>query len=308
MDPISAVNAGVGGAGVISDVISMINAGKRARQQHERSKELMMIQKENQMALNDKQAQQSKEMWDYSNYENQVKHMEAAGLNKGLMYGGMSGGGGATASGTSAGSAGTAQGAEEKPVMMSQSTGNLAMINNQNQLTEAQVRMNDAQANKFNAEADEIRGQKKDNTMADTALKQMQTANQQILNEIGGRTTEAKILEIQANANKAIGEAKQSLVKGGIAEETRQSQIQQIKNEAVASLVEIKLKEMQVDLGNEQIKNMIEQIRIGKFNANTNAEYQGMDKVKGAEINKLIYWAKEKIGLDGEIEKQRKIK
>ena len=36
-----------------------------------------------------------KEMWDYTNYENQVEYMKNAGLNVGLMYGG-SGGGGAT--------------------------------------------------------------------------------------------------------------------------------------------------------------------------------------------------------------------
>ena len=37
-------------------------------------------------------------MWNYTNYENQKKHLEAAGLNPALLYG-MSGGGGATAAG-----------------------------------------------------------------------------------------------------------------------------------------------------------------------------------------------------------------
>jgi len=42
--------------------------------------------------------------WDYTNYENQRKHMEKAGLNVGLMYG-QGGGGGSTMGGGAGGSA-----------------------------------------------------------------------------------------------------------------------------------------------------------------------------------------------------------
>lgn len=35
-----------------------------------------------------------KDMWDYTNYENQRKHLENAGLNAALMYGQGGGGGG----------------------------------------------------------------------------------------------------------------------------------------------------------------------------------------------------------------------
>ena len=35
-----------------------------------------------------------KEMWDYTNFENQKKHLEAAGLNPALLYGSSGGGGG----------------------------------------------------------------------------------------------------------------------------------------------------------------------------------------------------------------------
>ena len=43
----------------------------------------------------------NKNMWDYTNYENQVAHLEAAGLNPALLYG-QGGGGGATAAGGNA--------------------------------------------------------------------------------------------------------------------------------------------------------------------------------------------------------------
>ena len=45
--------------------------------------------------------QYNQEMWDYTNYKNQVKHLEAAGLNPALLYG-QGGGGGATAAGGNA--------------------------------------------------------------------------------------------------------------------------------------------------------------------------------------------------------------
>jgi hypothetical protein len=55
--------------------------------------------------------QYNKEMWDYTNYENQKRHLEAAGLNPALLYG-MSGGGGATAAGAQ-GSGSSAVGGNE---------------------------------------------------------------------------------------------------------------------------------------------------------------------------------------------------
>ena len=51
--------------------------------------------------------QYNKEMWDYTNYENQVAHMKAAGLNPALMYG-TAGQGGQTAGGTVGSGSGSA--------------------------------------------------------------------------------------------------------------------------------------------------------------------------------------------------------
>ena len=50
--------------------------------------------------------QYNKEMWNYTNYENQVAHMKNAGLNPALMYG-TAGQGGQTAGGTVGSGAGT---------------------------------------------------------------------------------------------------------------------------------------------------------------------------------------------------------
>ena len=81
--------------------------------QHQYNKELGEINQgyaKEMAAINQQYALQSgkqshlynQEMWDYTNYENQVKRLEAAGLNPALLYG-QGGGGGATAAGGAVG-------------------------------------------------------------------------------------------------------------------------------------------------------------------------------------------------------------
>ena len=80
---------------VVGGVIGMIGQRKREKRAMQNQERLMDIQQRNQMNLNTQGSQLQKDMWDYTNYENQVKHLDAAGLNRGLIYG-MSGGGGTT--------------------------------------------------------------------------------------------------------------------------------------------------------------------------------------------------------------------
>lgn len=69
------------------------NDQRQLRQQEKLQKMQIKGQKE----MTDYNTKKGLEMWDKTNYEAQVKHLEGAGLNKGLIYGGSSGGG-ATAS------------------------------------------------------------------------------------------------------------------------------------------------------------------------------------------------------------------
>ena len=70
--------------------------------QHQYEMEKMGLQAQ----YNKEQAKYSqelaKEMWEYTNYENQVKHLKAAGLNPALLYG-KGGTGGSTAGAGTAG-------------------------------------------------------------------------------------------------------------------------------------------------------------------------------------------------------------
>ena len=109
--------------------------GKRKRQKQAEAFQREMMEKQHQYELekmglqadyNKQQAEYTsslqKDMWDYTNYENQVKHLEAAGLNPGLLYG-QSGGGGvstgtAQAAGVSQGeSAAVAMGLQARSIM-----------------------------------------------------------------------------------------------------------------------------------------------------------------------------------------------
>ena len=81
---------GIGGA-----AMGAINANSASKQSWENQVRLMDIQAQ----LNRQNAKfntgQAKDMWNYTNFENQMKHIKAAGLSPGLIYG-MGGQGGST--------------------------------------------------------------------------------------------------------------------------------------------------------------------------------------------------------------------
>lgn len=111
------------GDGLISGALGMIGGAISDRRNYRNQKKLMGLQNEYNLNMLAKQQDYAKEMaginqgyamdmanwshnankdmWDYTNYENQVAHLEAAGLNPALLYG-QGGGGGATAAGGNA--------------------------------------------------------------------------------------------------------------------------------------------------------------------------------------------------------------
>ena len=82
-------------------------------QEYERTKNLMHIQHQMQRGLNQEGQQMQKDMWDYTNYGNQMAHMKSAGLNPALMYG-MKGGGGTTTGSQTGGSQAMGQAPKSK--------------------------------------------------------------------------------------------------------------------------------------------------------------------------------------------------
>lgn len=144
------LTGGVGGlvSGAIGGLGSLLGIGRRkekkAREAEEREHKRQLEYMGLQAQYNKEQARYStdlsKEMWDYTNYENQVEHLKNAGLNPALLYGSGGGGGGSAAgSGSAAG------------VGLPSSTG--VGMGIQWEQMEAQKELAKAQAAKTNAEA-----------------------------------------------------------------------------------------------------------------------------------------------------------
>ena len=125
---------------------------KAMRKQWEYNQKIMALQNQyNQQAAAQGQ-QYAKEYWDYTNAENQKQHLKNAGLNIGLMYG-QSGTGGMGASGGSR-QEGVDQ-AQGNPVGMALQT---QMLEQQERMNNAQIKLAEAQASKAAEEAKKIGG------------------------------------------------------------------------------------------------------------------------------------------------------
>lgn len=262
------------------------------QQQMQQQQQLMQQQFQNQQALNLQNQTIQQQNWDYTNYGNQVKHMENAGLNVGLMYG-MGGGGGQS---MGSGGGGSAAGGNAPQNTNPQIMGIMADA----AMKAAQIDLTKAQADKIRSETP-TSGNLGDtgmaNTAADTALKTMNTANAKIQNEIGTRSLEDVLQTIKSNADIAQSQQRSALVKANVDEKTQKSAEQKIDAEAINEAFKLGVMKSQIKLNDAQINNLAEQVRIGKFNANTNAEYQSLDRVAGNQLLELIGKIKSMFGM-----------
>lgn len=268
------------GMGMLGGMLGMFEK----EQQNQQQERLMDIQKANQMELNKQMQKIQQENWENTNYDAQRKQMEKAGLNVGLMYGGQGGGGmtvssgsGGSASGGTPAQAGVASG-------MAMQMANLA----------AQTEVAKAQARNLNADADVKEGKNPTgeanlaNTAADTALKTFNAKNAEIQSNLGQMTFDEAVMGLKANYDKAQSEARIALTNANVTEQTKKSQIEKYKAETLNEAFKLAVMKSGIDVNQATIKKMEEDIKISKFNANTNATFQGIDKVAGGELTKLI--------------------
>lgn len=265
--------------------LGMLNDNKQVRQQ----RKMQEMQIEGQKELTDYNRKSALQMWKDTNYEAQRKEMEKAGLNVGLMYG-QGGGGGTTASVPSGNvSAGTAQGNSNESMQ-----GMALMM--QQQMTQAQIELTKAQTEKTKVEAEKTAGVDTLNVTADTALKEMNTKNATVQNELGTRSLENALDTIKANRDKAIADSTTAITGANVNATTQKEQIEKIKNEAIQSAVQIGVQKTGIKLNEAQINNMVEQIKIGKYNA----EKVSTDQVAGKQLNSLIEKIYELFGVKNE--------
>lgn len=124
-----------------------------------------------QMAKNNQQ--RNKDLWDYTNYENQKQHIKNAGLNPALMYG-MGGGGGVSANGAQG--QGITQ-PTDRSVEMGLKQQELGL---QLASIASQVDLNKSQAEKNKVEADKIAGVDTDMQKATIDNLIAQTSNEKV--------------------------------------------------------------------------------------------------------------------------------
>lgn len=178
-----------------------------------------------QAELNKEQADYStdlaKNYWDYTNYENSVKHLKEAGLNPALFYA-KGGQGGATGGGQAQG------------VGLPSTTPTMARIQAQGmgaqlQNVLSQVELNKAVAKKTNAEADKIKGVDTQLAEAETKLKErianLQDTVEKVLNS-QEKMNAANYFKIQAEERKVWEEARKAVVDAEIAEKTKDANIE----------------------------------------------------------------------------------
>lgn len=159
---------GIGGA-----LMGALGSNSASNQSWQRQHQLMEIQAE----LNQKNAKfntaQAKEMWNYTNFENQMKHIKEAGLSPGLIYG-MGGQGGSTQGAGTASGVGLPQDQSVGMGLRAQEIG-IEMAN-----ALSQIKLNESQASKNEAEANKIKGVDTDAQKATIDNLIAQTANEKV--------------------------------------------------------------------------------------------------------------------------------
>lgn len=187
-------------SGGISQALGLSwSPGRAMREQWKYNRDIMALQNQYQQQAAEKSQQYAKDYWDYTNAENQVRHLKDAGLNIGLMYG-QSGAGGMGASGGA--HQATPEQPQGNPVAMALQT---QQIEQQRRMNDAQIALAEAQARKAEEEAKKIGG-------VDTqeALKRIEEAASRIeLNLKEGHYKEA--LTDLTNAEKEATEALKNL-------------------------------------------------------------------------------------------------
>lgn len=150
----SAASTGIGFIGnALSQAFGLSWSQERAmREQEAYNKRIMALQNQYQQQAAAQSQQYAKDYWDYTNAENQVRHLKDAGLNIGLMYGQSGAGGMGATGGARQESPEQAQG---NPIGMALQ---IQQLEQQRRMNDAQIALAEAQASKAGAEANKIAG------------------------------------------------------------------------------------------------------------------------------------------------------
>lgn len=277
------MDAGSGNAlgAVIGGMFGMGQGAIQTNQNKKAQGRAFGMQKE----LNQQGADLAYDMWKKTNYKAQTDEMKKAGLNKALMYG-SAGGGGTTSAGSGGGAPQQAPSNYDVGGMAMQG----AQVAQQMQLTEAQRKNIEADTKNKLADAE--------NKGADTTLKGLQATYDELRNDIQNKTLDDVVQTVKQEFIKTAGEAQSAQAKGSVDYTSKDSDIEARKNLAIKSGVDILATKTGIDLDKAQINKIAEEIRIGKFNAETARNVVGVDKVAGTALQAFINAIMQMIGFD----------
>lgn len=211
----SAASAGMGFVGnALSQLFGLSWSPRRAMaEQWKYNKNIMALQNQYQQQAAAQSQQYAKDFWDYTNTENQVRHLKNSGLNIGLMYG-QSGAGGMGASG------GARQESPEQPqgnpVAMALQT---QQIEQQRRMNDAQIALAEAQASKAREEARKIGGV--DIEEAYKRIEEMEAKIKNLIADKDLKEAETKLSEakrLTEDTIQRLNEGKEALTKAQISQ------------------------------------------------------------------------------------------
>lgn len=269
------------------------------QRQLDQQQKLQDIQIQGQQQMGEFNQGLAKQMWDYTNYENQMKHIEAAGLNPALMYG-MGGGGGVTAN-TPTGNVTGAQAPSGTGHEIQDMAGMGLQIAAQTQLIQSQIEVNKSIANKNNTDATKTGGvdttaawqsieQMKTqitNTEAQTQLTKANTAIAGITKTIQESSMTDQIKQIDLNAQATQQSVFQLQNNTQISDETKETAIKTIQQNYINAIIQGNLMKSNINVNNEQIQKMAQDIQQGWAQVNIGTirnQIENMVKTSSAQL------------------------
>lgn len=270
-----------GGLGLLGGLFGSGNSTKQQKELMDKAweyeKEGMGMQYQyGQMAANEAQ-KRNLEMWESTNFEQQRKHLEEAGLSAALMYGGS----GAGSTSTAGGQATQPSGPTSNPVGMALQ---YKQIEQQNQAIKSQTILNQAEAAKALAEAKKTSGVDTKKTESEIKWQEIENRIQESREQIAS----SNITEAQANAKKAMEEFNQAMLNTEYLDKTQQQRIQTV-TEQLALIQKQGLKEEAViDLTNAQATKVRKEIDILWYDAITKrTSAEALKKQADAAVDKI---------------------
>lgn len=294
IDPQVASAAVQGGSSLLGGLLGLASSKYNDKRQLRQANKLQQLEIQGEKELSEWNKQQQYDLWEMTNYPAQVRMMEEAGLNVGLMYG--KGGGG----GTTANLATANLGGQNAPVGGNE-IGMGMQMGLQAQRMMAEIGLIKEQTNKTKAETAKTAGvdtalatATTENLKAITANTQLQSnvirwegELQRIRANVMSQNEQDIIDQLRISNQKLNAEAKQQMNAGKISDATYQEVIKQAYQLTLMNGIEMSLDKANItnlDMKNAEIRKSIEQManNIAQMNlAGARAEgSQALDQMR----------------------------